>query len=131
MPGGEAIGGQVAGVSVPEGGSVGAESSKVRSRPDTGRSPACDIRSVFPPPGATSKAFMSPGKVWLRLESVTVTLPSRPTKLDTLMTDGYGRAGPDSCCQGGYGAVGSGMRMVLVLANVWVYGRLKTKLTGG
>lgn len=64
-----------------EGRLVAAASSKVRVTPATGKlPPTSDMITAFCPPGPTSKMSMSPGKEWLRLFSLTVTLVMVPPR---------------------------------------------------
>src|ERR1043166_8746169 len=51
------------------------------------------MRITFWPPGPTSSASMSEGKVWLTSTSVAVTLLITPLKPETWITEGYGDAG--------------------------------------
>src|ERR1043166_2442042 len=54
------------------------------------------MRITFWPPGPTSSASMSEGKVWLTSTSVAVTLLITPLKPETWITEGYGDAGTAS-----------------------------------
>ena len=72
----------VAGMAVP------AASSRVRVTPETSSPPpTSDMIMAFCPPGPTSRMSMSPGKVWLKLFSLTVTLVTVPPKA-TAMFEG-------------------------------------------
>src|SRR5262245_60127711 len=99
---------------------VGARSSKVTFTFSSGGAPAADIRIVFWPVGPETRESISCGKPWLMFANVTATFPTVPVTPEMLIVDGYGRA-----------VLTSRMTIAPVLEKLRVFGKPKTKLTGG
>src|SRR5690349_3984399 len=109
----EFVGRQVPDVMTAEAGrDAEAVSSKVRLTLTVSKLlPTSDMRMIFCPPGPTSRMSTSPGKVWLKPKSWTITRLTVPVTPETLMADGYGEEIPDVPV----GAV-AGILMVVLLA---------------